>query len=102
MNSRTFNPQPGRASSGKFGDLKMTKKYFFVRPLRSAATALENSRESTLAEMRLSSKARQNVETELANIEHEVAILRAELARYDKAPVDGLSQGLGEAAYKVK
>ena len=79
----------------------MAKKYFYVQLLRKAVTALENSRESTLAEIRSSAGARQNVRTEMVNMRHELAIYEAELARYDKAPVTGRSQGLGETSYKV-
>lgn len=79
----------------------MAKKYFYVQPLLKAVTALENSRESTLEEIRSSPGARANVRTELENIRHEVAIYEAELARYDQAPDDKRSQGLGEMACRV-
>jgi hypothetical protein len=93
MISRFLTSCRAWVSSGNPRRYTVAKKYFYVQSLQKAVRALENSRESTLAEIRSSAGARQNVRTEMANVRHELAIYEAALARHDKAPANGRSRG---------
>ena len=58
---------------------------YLLAPLVKSMTAVENARDATLREVRANPLALHNLKSEVANMEHELAIYKREIARHEDA-----------------